>query len=419
MIKNTAIVSIGTISAQLIPFIALPFLTRIYDQASFGQFALYFSLVAILNVFTTFRLDQTIILAKEKTEMISRLQTLTAQLIGLSFILLLVILITDTLRNAIVLDNLYLNILPLGAFASAMILCFTYALLWLEQYKLLALFKVTNALLYVALALIIPLFSTSLNGIILGWLIGQVIITLLIASYLILNNIALYPKFKWKIYKDYKDVLFFSFPSSLTNKVAQEIPSLAISKLYGLGALGIYGMIIRVLGAPISLIGTAVSQVLLKHIASKVNDNKSIAATIRSSFTVLTVLGCIVLIILYFLPQRFYQLFLGSEWGDLGDYLVILAPAFALKLVVVPLSSILLPLRRLHWLAVWQVLSFISLGYLFFYIDENFVEKLHSYVIVDFSLYFIYLLIIIESVRRYERALPNKKTTNTLRSPES
>jgi len=411
MIKNTLILSFGTISAQFIPFIALPFLTRIYDQTDFGQFALYFSIVAILNVFTTFRLDQTLVLAKEKSEMTQRLRTLTAQLLSITTILLIAVYSIDSVQEFIVLDSFYLKVLPIGAFASAMILCFTYALLWLDKYKLLAIFKITNALLYVSLALVLPYVTTTVNGIIVGWLVGQLIICLAIAIYLLANKISLSPRFNANIYREYKDVLYFNFPSSLISKIAQEIPSIAISKIYSLSALGIYGMIIRVLGAPISLIGTAVSQVLLKDIASRINGNSSIKTTVKTSAILLSCIASIMLIALYILPQSFYKLVLGTQWESLGIYLNILAPAFALKLVVVPLSSLLLPLRKLHWLAVWQVTSFVALAYLFFFIEENFIEKLHSYVIVDFSLYFIYLLIILESVRRYECSLANNNNT--------
>jgi len=406
--KKVAIVSFGTILAQLIPFISLPILTRLFSKVDFGEFALYFSIVAILSMLLTLRLEQTIVLSKNRSQMILRLRAVSAQVCLGCIIALILFNFNPYINEIINLPKFYILIIPLSALCTALIITYTFVLLWSENYKTLALFKLANAILYISLSIFIGLFvsrDVGLNGLIAGWFCAQLLITVLLFFYLRYCDINCLPSFNFSLYKNFKDIIIFNFPSSLVDRVSQETPNLAIAQFYTVKELGFYSMVVRILGAPIALLGVAISQVLVKEVSSSVNHGKNISRTMIGMFITMLFVSAVMVLVFNLLTENHYAFILGEEWRDLGQLVMIVLPSFAIKLLVIPLSSVLLPLKRLKLLAFWQILFFVSIAYLFFMVEKSFYEKIQSFVFLEIILYLLYLLIIFYSTWCYEKKL--------------
>jgi O-antigen/teichoic acid export membrane protein len=406
--KKIAVVSSGTVLAQLIPFICLPLLTRLFTKVNFGEFALYFSLVAILSMLFTFRLEQTVVLSKDREQMTIRVRAVTAQ-VCLGFLIALILVSFNPYINELInLPQIYILTIPLSALCTALILTYTFVLLWNENYKSLALFKLANAILYISFSIFLGLFISreiDLNGLIVGWFCAQFLITIFLFFYLRRCGINCLPRFNSSLYKNFKDIIIFNFPSSLVDRVSQETPNLTIAQLYSVKELGFYSMVVRILGAPIALLGVAISQVLVKEVSSSVNNRESIKRTMIRMFITMLFVSAATILIFSLLTENQYAFILGEEWRDLGPLVLTVLPSFAIKLLVVPLSSVLLPLKRLKILAFWQVLFFISISYLFFMVEQSFYAKIQSFVLLEIILYLFYLFIIFYSTWRYEQKL--------------
>ena len=74
MLKNTFTVLSGTVVAQVIGFLALPLLTRLYTPEAFGLFLFYQSLMAPLLVVAALRFEVALLSADDDAELASMLQ---------------------------------------------------------------------------------------------------------------------------------------------------------------------------------------------------------------------------------------------------------------------------------------------------------------------------------------------------------
>ncbi|MCA1803735.1 MAG: hypothetical protein LC662_14920, partial [Rhodothermaceae bacterium] len=67
-VKNTTKLAGGTGIAQVIPFLALPLLSRLYSPAEFGWFGVYYAIALVTSVFITGRYELSILLPGTKRE---------------------------------------------------------------------------------------------------------------------------------------------------------------------------------------------------------------------------------------------------------------------------------------------------------------------------------------------------------------
>src|SRR5664280_2838329 len=68
LLKNTSILISGTALAQLIPILLQPILRRYYTPDIFGAYSVYFSIVGILAIVSSFKYELAIILPRTDKE---------------------------------------------------------------------------------------------------------------------------------------------------------------------------------------------------------------------------------------------------------------------------------------------------------------------------------------------------------------
>jgi O-antigen/teichoic acid export membrane protein len=143
--------------------------------------------------------------------------------------------------------------------------------------------------------------------------------------------------------------------SALLNTVGQQGPVLVISALYGSGAVGLLALTMRVLAAPVALLGRAVGQVFRGESSSQVRSGElALRRTIQRTSRGLLVVGLgPTAVLLAFGPELFSTAF-GEEWTTAGEYGQILAIGFLTQLVVSPISQTLLVLERQGTQLAWD-----------------------------------------------------------------
>jgi len=144
--------------------------------------------------------------------------------------------------------------------------------------------------------------------------------------------------------------------SGLINSVGLQLPAILLASFYGLQVAGWFTLGQRVIGAPMALVGQAVSQVYLGEAAQLARQNPS---SLRSLFlktaSRLLLLGLAPLGLLALSgPWLFAQIF-GAGWRDAGIYIQVLSLMFLVQFVVVPLSQTLNVLERQDWQLGWDI----------------------------------------------------------------
>ena len=129
----------------------------------------------------------------------------------------------------------------------------------------------------------------------------------------------------------------------LLNSASMHLPGILIAKYYGVGAAGLFYLSRRVLGAPMVLLRTSVSQVFLGEASSLYReDPEKLKALLHSTSRKLLQMGCLVCIPAAVVSPYLFPLVFGPNWAMAGRITQILALFQLCQFTVGPLMQILL-----------------------------------------------------------------------------
>lgn len=360
--KNILTLMTGTGIAQLIPVAIAPILTRLYSPEDFGLIALYLSLVSIITVFATGRYELAIMLPKFKAEVraLVRLSSVLICIIsGLSF--LLVVLFNQQLADFLGNDKIaiWLYIVPISVALTSFYQLINYLLIREKEFNTLAINKVvissTNAGAQLGVGV---LFKTPL-GLLLGSLLGQVASLGMIFK---TTNVIDYFKASRYPYRlvafKYRKFPQYDIPSVLMNVMANQLPLLILGKFFGLGVLGLYSFMYKILMMPINLLSNTILDVFKQKASEDYNQQGNCKNIFNKTLRQLIILGCVPFIVLGVFAPELFSFAFGEKWQVAGEYAQIMTPMLFLKFIVNPLSYTFYIAQKQQIDVLFQVLLF-------------------------------------------------------------
>ena len=153
-----------------------------------------------------------------------------------------------------------------------------------------------------------------------------------------------------------------------------------------------------------ALISIALSQVYLQNLAEKIQKNQAIYPDFRKVALVLLGISLPLVILLYFFSIPIFELVFGSEWTMAGEITALLVIGQTIKFIVSPLSSNLIALKEVRFSALWQILYFGAMYWLYLNPGVDIYDFIIRYCILDVFAYGIYYIIIYLVVKRYEKS---------------
>jgi O-antigen/teichoic acid export membrane protein len=164
--------------------------------------------------------------------------------------------------------------------------------------------------------------------------------------------------------------------------------------LYGTVAAGYYGLIVRVIAAPLELIGRGFTEAFLGEASTLVrSDIMGLKGLMVRSAGWLFLLGFAQgVVMLFFGPSLFYFVF-GAEWYEAGLLARCMAVMVPFSYVNYPLVHILNVLQKPQWQSCWDCLTVLvgPGGVIVAYLsDATYMEALTYYAIsmsIMFSLH--------------------------------
>jgi O-antigen/teichoic acid export membrane protein len=353
----------GTGLAQLIPVAAAPILTRLYSPEDFGLIALYLSLVSIITVFATGRYELAIMLPKFKAE-VRALVRLSALLICITSVLalLLVLFFNHELSNLLGNNKIsaWLYILPVSIFLTGFYQLINYLLIRDKHFKTLAINKVVVSSTNAGTQLGIGYLFKNSFGLLLGNLIGQVISICIIIK--TTNIIEYFKTSKYPIRLvalKYRKFPQYDIPSVLMNVLANQMPILVLGKFFGLGILGLYSFMYKILMMPINLLSNTVLDVFKQKASEDFNKLGECEQIFKKTSKQLVLLGCIPFAILGMYAPELFSFVFGEKWKEAGNFAQIMTPMLFLKFVVNPLSYTFYIAQKQQIDVIFQIVLFV------------------------------------------------------------
>jgi O-antigen/teichoic acid export membrane protein len=259
--------------------------------------------------------------------------------------------------------------------------------------------RIINSFLVPFFQVAFGFFYASFEMLMFGYILGS----FLAVIFSLLNTELKFLKlFKLQQLKDflnsYRDIPALKLPADFINNLAQQAPTFLVSFRFGEEYAGFLALTLKFMGAPLAIIGRAISDVFRPLIIKSIENKGNCMKELLEASIYLSITSILILIIIFPFGENIFLLLFGEEWVISGTYASILSIFFAFRMMASPVSYILTAFRKVGVelivqliLLILVVLSFIlskdvkqsiifftifgSIGYLIYY----FVSFIYSF----------------------------------------
>jgi O-antigen/teichoic acid export membrane protein len=345
--RVVAILVGGAIGAQVLNALVAPFLTRLYDPTEFGLLGLFMTFVSVSATAVCLGYDQAIVVAETNG--------VAARVARLAFILALPVTAVLSVALALLMatNTAGFGALPgwtvplaaasLGGMGVTMVL--RHWLIRASRFDVIASVNVIRVAARGLLQIGLGVIGLGVGGLLVGDVAGRVagVGRMLTAARARWGEAMREPveQSTLRIGAAYARFPLLWVPSSLVNALAIYVPIPLLAAAYGLPVAGFFSLVQRVLGAPLLVVGSSVSDAFLGRISKRARR----APERAERLFLRTALGLAALavpmgVVITLLAPPVFELVFGDEWRLAGDLAVAMVPAFMGGLIVNPLSRV-------------------------------------------------------------------------------
>ncbi|MBO0927343.1 oligosaccharide flippase family protein [Staphylococcus sp. 30400_3112M30941] len=383
--------------AQIILIVTTPIITRLYSPAEFGEFTIFSNIAMILIPIINARYDLLIVNAKN-----DRIANILSQISFLISLVIILILIPVFMVSALLFPNFILDFIfiIIMLFLVSLTNIFTNYLNKERKYKVLSLINVFRAASMSLLQIIFGFLAFGSLGLIIGFSLSYIAgLTLGYRTFKKHFNIVKDKEEAKAIFLENKNQLVYSTPSILLNSLSFSVVVFFIGILYTNTEVGIYGVAIRVLGIPVTIISLGLSKIFMQQANDYYIEHGNFRNLLLKFSSVLIIVSIILYVPLYLFSEELVNILLGHSWVDAIIVIKIVIPLFVVRLIVstVSLSVIVLQKQQLELILqalflVGTTITFIiskifSLTFLNF-VSINTIVLVLSYIIFFIALFY-------------------------------
>jgi len=330
----------GTLMAQIIMFISIPLLTRLYTPSEFGFYATFLAISSLIGSVSSLKYDQAIMLPKSNrdAEALLFLSTLLTFFVTI-FSILIITIFYDYILSYFGGSIMVVYLLPLGIFLIGIVQIFNAYATRLQLYKKLSIVRISNAFSLVS----IQGFSRylfNLDGLIVGKIFSSIIsLGLLLRFILKKQTFQLASLSKRRVKLNAKRYHHFPKYQSFTvflGSLSQNMPILFFGSLYSPEVAGFYALTLRVLYAPIGLIGKSTKEVYYQKASKMFANGESLFSLYFKTTMGLFKLFIIPFFVIFFFGEEIFSFLFESHWKESGVYAEILIFWFLIAFINLP-----------------------------------------------------------------------------------
>lgn len=410
-LKNVLILITGTAFSQIIIFFSLPIITRLYTVDEFGVLSLFTSIVSIFALVSTLRYESAIMLPKNGKDALS----LLILSFGILIILVTIVVIIMLPIQGIIIEKyknleLFYWLIPLNIFILGAYQIFVSFFSRKKNYKSLAMNRTLQSGIVSFLQIANGYNKFSSLGLIYSKIIGE-FLSLLFFIYkffkhyrLNLNKLTILRIIKnAKIYKNFPK---YQSLSVFVNALSQNFPVILLTYFYSIEIGAFYALAIRIVQAPISLIGASIRQVYYQEASELNRNNKSILNLYIKTTINMAKLFIIPFFSILFFGKEIFTLIFGVNWENSGIFAQILI-FWVFTTFVNPPSTLMFQIYNIQqkqlFIELISLFFRILAIYLGFLIFNSFYYSIFSFMVVS-SITNIYIILYIYRIQKEKEA---------------
>lgn len=335
---------------QVIHITALPFLSAAFSQTQIGAFFLFQALVAVGAIFISLQSEQAIVVESN----VGSYTCFKKSLLIVSLLSLLVFVVSGGVEHVWELFaqkstvSQWIGYLPLALFFAGSNNALEYLFTHEKRFRLISVLRIVRPLsIYGAIFGFHFFTKYTENNLIAGFLAGSGLMLLLQVFVLIPNRLCWFNKhdFLWSEFKAYfqkhKNILVFNTLSSGIVTASMQVPYIFIAAFYGENYSAWYGMAMRIVGMPLSLLGQSAGQVYFQKFSHIHSRRHSIYPIIKKLMVKLYSVGTGPMLLIFILVPTAFSLFLGKGWDEAAVLSRILLPWLFVLMVSAPVSRVI------------------------------------------------------------------------------
>lgn len=392
----------GTFIDQIIGFIGTLVLAKLYGESAYGIFGVFISFAGFFTTLNTFQLEQCLVITKNKDER-KNLFNAVFLITLLSSLIFTLIVIFVSFFIEIQKDKVWIILFSI---VFSIVFSFNkiheYYLTFKENFNKISQLKI----LLIALNLVFQLllfnwFKT--KGLIFGNLIS---ITIVSIYYFKLNkpkisiiNLSLLKK----TLKANKSILIHLLPATLISNIAINILPLFITFYFGIEVYGVYFLSIKIISTPFNLINSSIAQVYYKK-ANKlfIKNSPKLIKTTKKIIYYNFGLMLILLIGINTIGIYLLELILNKSWENLRLFTLILSFLFLTKSTFIPISDIIIVLKKNHMHLIFNCYLFL-INLSGFYLGYIYNSIILSLILITFFGGLGYLILLFYSLKEIKK----------------
>lgn len=345
--------------SRVISTIRIIILARIITPTQFGVFSIASIMLSFLEILTETGINVFLVQERDKIDRFVNSAWIVSILRGI-ILSLIIFISTPFIATFFKLPDLYrflilISFVPLiRGFINPSIVKFQKDLQFKKEFFLRFTIFIFDSFVSVVLALMWHDAISFVWGLMAGAILEVIL------SFVFFRPLPIF-KFKFNIVKIVLNHGKWVTAYGIFNYIAQNGDNIVVGKLLGSTPLGIYQMGYAISTLPISEISDVANKVVFP-VYSKISDDKTRLIKAFKKTVLLLSLPVITLsLIIFFLPQDFFNLVLGPRWIEITSILKILVFYGMLRAITGIFSSLFLALRKQNFVAGMTFVRFLTL----------------------------------------------------------
>jgi len=392
--RSVASVLTGTALAQVIPVLGSLVLARQYAPAQFGTFSAWLGTVLLLGVVLTGRFEAALALEPDgeprRVAVISTFATILIAACVSGFALAIAMALVPGWANSIPVLLIALSVPAATAVAAAQTWQSWAAAEGL--YRELSMMRIAQAAAVTLLQIAVGLLISTASALALAHVLG-VIVSLAVSARLM--PLGALPNGKLaattgSFWRRQQRFPLLALPADAISAAAVQLPILIVASRFGADIAGLLAMTMRILGAPIGLLGKSVLDVFKRHAASSFRDHGECRSDYVQTFKVLGLGSLAFSLVMAISSETLFAVAFGETWRASGVIAVWLLPLFALRFMASPLSYMAYIAGKQHVDLFWQI-ALLGMTLASLNIPQRYDLALQAYSAGYSVLYVIYL----------------------------
>lgn len=374
ILRSISVLATGTALGQLISLLTIPVVTRLYTPADYGVLGMFSSIVTVLGGIAGLRFDAALLLPERNisgrmvVRKLFRITIVTSLVVSASLLILATIIYffwgfepLDSLGGLVFL-------LPIGVLLTSVSATFSALAVRDGTYRQLGRVPLVQKFSSGLIQILGGFTGAGALGLIAGALLQPIVsIGMLVRGRSRFVRISLHRRgISGELHgliSEYRDFPLINAPTVLLNLLAWNSQILILSFFYSTDDIGLYSLALGVVGLPLNVILSAVSQVYLRESANRKGDRLSAQRIFKQLLIGLLLISVPIFGLLWAGSEYGMEPAFGAEWAGAGLIAQAMLPLLWGRFMATTLTTTFTVYRRQSWLLLWQISALLATGF--------------------------------------------------------